>query len=117
MSAGRALDAVRFDDKFIGSDPHASTIRTAGQMDAFIVHGFVLRSTKTIDRLSIEKPWTSIFVDDRQDKIMMVHLGFQVLLICETVFDQLAPQRFVESMSFRDRLRRPHSSLLSLQFE
>lgn len=54
MSAGRAIDAIRLDDEFVGTDSHASAIGTASQMHSFIVHGFVSGSAKAIDRPSIE---------------------------------------------------------------
>lgn len=87
MTAGRAADAVRFDDEFIGSNPHASAIWTADKRNPLIGHRFVLSSTKTIDRFSIEEPWPPSIVDDRQDEIMMVHVCFKVLPVREAVFD------------------------------
>lgn len=92
MSAHCAVDAIRFDNEFIGSNPHATAIWTAGKMDSLIAHCFVLSSVKTIDRLSIEQPWPPLFIDDRQDEIMMIHVVFQILLVRETIFDQLVSQ-------------------------
>lgn len=92
MSADCAVDAVRFDDEFIGSNPHATAIWTAGKMNPLIAHCFILSSVKTIDRLSIQQPWPPLFIDDRQDEIMMIHVVFQILLVRETIFDQLVSQ-------------------------
>lgn len=54
MAAGHAVDAVRFDDEFVGPNLHASAIRSAGKMNPLVVHHFILGPTKAIDRLSIE---------------------------------------------------------------
>lgn len=54
MAAGSAVDAARFNDKFVRSNSHASAIRTAGTMDSLVADRFILGSTKTSDWLSIE---------------------------------------------------------------
>jgi hypothetical protein len=54
MAAAQAADAIRLNRKFIGSDSHASTVGTTGQMNFDIIEGFVLGATEAIDRFPVE---------------------------------------------------------------
>lgn len=102
------MNAARFNDKFVRSNSHASAIRTAGTMDSLVADRFILGSTKTSDRLSIEHPWPPLLIDDRQDEIMMVDVCFNVLPVRETVFNQLAPNASSRAWSFAITLVGPH---------
>ncbi len=44
VSASRAPDAIRLHREFVGTNPHAATIRTPGEVNFLIIHRFVLHS-------------------------------------------------------------------------
>jgi hypothetical protein len=44
VSASRTPDAIRLHREFVGTNPHAATIRTPGEVNFLIIHRFVLHS-------------------------------------------------------------------------
>src|SRR5215831_2963578 len=111
MSAGCTADTIRFDDEFVDANPHASAIRAPREVDSLIVHGLILRSTETIDRLSIDQPRVASVVHDRHGEIMMVDVVLDLLATREPGLDEFAPYRLIQRISLHDRFGWAHIHL------
>ena len=95
MPAGRAADAIRLDREFVCSDPHAAAVRAAGQLDFLISERLVLAAVKTIDGFPVQQPRLPRIVEDRQDKIVMVHIVFNVGAVRKAVLDGFSAHRLI----------------------